>query len=89
MDSAPRVHPVALPSSAAGRVLSWSVGHGDRVRKGSPLCTYMHASSQAAKEGEEGGGAAEGEGEKLQLRASVMGLVREILVQPEEMVQPG
>ena len=89
MASAQRVHPVALPTSVAGRILSWRVGPGDRVRKGFPLCTYTHAPRGLGEGGgAEGGGAVKGE-EKLQLKASVMGVVKEVLVQPDETILPG
>lgn len=78
MDAEHPIHPIPLHSSIPCKLLAWNVDLGERVRKGSLLCVYT----------QEVGNCDPMEG-RLQLKSSVVGVVKEVLVQAEEMVPPG
>lgn len=78
MDAAHPIHPIPLHSSIPCKLLAWNVDVGERVRKGSLLCVYTQDLGDCdPMEG------------RLQLKSSVVGVVKEVLVQAGEMVPPG
>lgn len=78
MDAEHPIHPIPLHSSIPCKLLTWNVDVGERVRKGSLLCVYT----------QDVGDCDPMEG-RLQLKSSVVGVVKEVLVQAGEMVPPG
>ena len=78
MDPEHPIHSVPLHSATPCKLLAWNVDEGERVRKGSLLCVYA----------QEVGDSDPMEG-RLQLKSSVVGVVKEVLVQAGEMVPPG
>ena len=79
MDPGPPTHLIPLHTSISCKILSWNMAEGERVRKGTVLCGYTQ---------ELGDDSDSMEG-KLQLKSSVVGVVKELLVQPGEVVPPG
>ena len=79
MDPNPPTHLIPLHASISCKLLSWNVTEGERVRKGTVLCGYT----------QELGDGSDSMEEKLQLKSSVVGVVKELLVQAGEVVPPG
>lgn len=76
-----------LPFHFPCRLSSWAVGVGSKVCKGSLLCSCVQSV------GVVGGGEGEGGGGKetttLQVKSGVVGVVKELLFSPGDIVQPG
>lgn len=79
MDPNPPAHLIPLHTSIFCKLLSWKVANGERVRKGTVLCGYT----------QELGDGSDSMEENLQLKSSVVGVVKELLVQAGELVPPG
>lgn len=65
---------VSLPGALEAVVVSLKVSQGDRVRKGTSVCTYYQL---------------EEEGSVQSLKSPVMGVVSEVMVKEEERIAPG
>ena len=80
-----------LPFHFPCRLSSWAVGVGSKVCKGSLLCSCVQSVGVAGGGG--GGGEGEGRGGKetttLQVKSGVVGVVKELLFSPGDIVQPG
>ena len=78
------VSETTLPFPFPCRLSSWAVGAGDKVCKGSLLGSCVQSVGLG------GGGGGEGEKEAtLQVKSSVVGVVKELLFAPGDVIQPG
>ena len=79
-----------LPFHFPCRLRSWAVGVGSKVCKGSLLCTCVQSVGVVGGGGGEGGeGRGEGKETTLQVKSAVVGVVKELLYAPGDIVQPG
>ncbi len=85
MESPQPLHWVSLPATSVCKLLSWSVHPGEKVRRGRALCSY----TTEVVGGEETGGGGGGDEERLQLKSSVVGVVKELMVAAGDRVHPG
>lgn len=67
---------VKLPVRAPARLTGWLVSSGDTIRKGNILCKYQLMA-------EESGGA------MMSLKAPCVGVVKQLLAQESDILQPG
>ena len=79
MDPDPPTHLIPLHTSISCKLLSWNVAEGERVRKGTVLCGYTQELGEDSDPMEG----------KLQLKSSMVGVVKELLAQAGEVVPPG
>ena len=77
LESSTTVHSVCLPSPSPCRVLKWIAECGGRVRKGTVLLAYTTDVSSPEPV------------EEVPLKATLVGVVRERLVEEGDIVQPG
>ena len=70
-------HSMCLSSSSRCKLITWKVNPGDRVRNGTPLATYTSNLSR-----DEQSPAA------MQLKSSVVGVIKELLCDSGDVIQP-
>ena len=74
-----------LPFHFPCRLSSWAVGVGSKVCKGSLLCSCVQSVGVGGGGGEGGGG----KETMLPVKSGVVGIVKELLFSPGDIIQPG
>lgn len=76
-----------LPFPFPCQLGAWCVAVGSKVHKGSLLCSCVQSVGVQGVGGGEGG--KEEETTTLQIKSGVVGIVRELMYSPGDIVQPG